>query len=65
MPLHTYASSDINECSIRNICGAYKKCINTRGSYTCICKSGYKEIRNGTCEGIHILFLICFYVLSK
>ena len=48
-----FISSDVNECSTPNICGVNKQCVNTAGSYTCRCNSGYKERRNGNCEGSH------------
>ena len=47
-------SSDINECSTVNICGANKQCTNTPGSYTCTCNPGYREGRNGNCQGIYM-----------
>ena len=33
-----------------NICESNATCINTAGSYQCICKSGYSENRR-TCKG--------------
>ena len=44
--------SDVDECSTtRRPCGVNKHCVNTPGSYKCSCNSGYKEARNGNCEG--------------
>ena len=43
---------DINECAVnRGICGANKKCNNTKGSYTCQCKSGFRQLPDNTCQG--------------
>ena len=33
---------DINECARRNICPDKSDCINTDGSYTCHCDTGYE-----------------------
>ena len=47
-------SSDIDECSIRwirRMCGLNKHCVNTSGSYMCICNVGYKDEGNGSCVG--------------
>ena len=43
--------SDLDECDFDfDNCGENANCINTPGSFFCICKSGY--IGNGTtCEG--------------
>lgn len=42
--------ADINECSMPNKC-QNGKCINTEGSYTCECKTGYSKSGRGLCEG--------------
>ena len=42
---------DINECDeISMICGEYARCIDTEGSYACICKPGYTKSPSG-CKG--------------
>ena len=48
---NTLPLSDINECSTANICGTNKRCTNTPGSYLCTCNLGYREGRNGQCQG--------------
>ena len=46
--------NDTNECEDTNVCGdEYKDCINTIGSFTCSCKTGYTLDTDGTtCIGI-------------
>ena len=49
--LNVWLPADINECvlEIRNNCAEDAKCINTPGSFSCMCKYGY--VGNGThCE---------------
>lgn len=47
---------DINECLNDNECQKNSLCLNTEGSYKCICKDGY--IGNGLfCEGKFLIFL--------
>ena len=45
--------TDIDECSGRNRkkCPSDKKCVNKPGTFDCECKEGYKQLKNGTCEG--------------
>ena len=50
--LHTYA--DVNECleavaNQRDICPANTVCVNTIGSFQCVCVPGY-ELVDGTCQ---------------
>ena len=46
-----YFSSDIDECAIHeHLCGKNRNCMNTNGSYDCICDDGYQEIDN-ICQG--------------
>lgn len=42
--------ADINECSMPNKC-QNGECVNTEGSYTCECNSGYSKSWRGLCEG--------------
>ena len=45
--------SDIDECSQttdEELCGVNRQCMNTVGSYECVCATGYVLV-NGTCEG--------------
>ncbi len=44
--------SDINECSVGTYsCPTTTVCMNTVGSYSCVCTTGY-ELRNNNCEGL-------------
>lgn len=52
--------ADINECNGENNCDDNASCIDTVGSYDCVCKDGYSG--NGThCDGIEN---IIFYFMS-
>ena len=53
MPINQYEILiDINECAVnRGICGANKKCNNTKGNYTCQCMSGFQQLPDNTCRG--------------
>ena len=42
--------TDEDECSEKDVCPDRSKCINTPGSYSCKCPSGYK-FQNGLCDG--------------
>lgn len=51
-----FPDTDIDECEEENLCGGNATCINTRGSYRCVCNSGYrlKSSNDGAgeqCEG--------------
>lgn len=35
------AHIDMNECEDENVCGENARCINTPGSYHCVCNAGY------------------------
>lgn len=57
-------SVDVNECN--NVyCGFNGYCVNTPGSYTCMCYSGYELSESGTCVviGWYIYFLVFFVFL--
>ena len=41
--------SDTDECLTLNTCEA--KCINTYGSFTCDCNTGYQLVNQTHCEG--------------
>ena len=51
LALHHFFTSDINECDLGiDLCT--QTCLNTIGSYTCSCRSGYRLDRDGyTCNG--------------
>lgn len=44
-------SVDINECVNDTRCPDFSQCINTLGSYSCICQEGLQRNANGVCEG--------------
>lgn len=35
------ANTDTDECKTENVCGLNASCINTQGSYYCVCNAGY------------------------
>ena len=47
---------DINECDIGSMCDDIEICVNTRGSYSCLCIDGYEKPRvdSGDGEGITV-----------
>ena len=48
-------SVDVNECSVTaNICGTNGSCVNTAGSYECLCDKGYVIYQN-VCMGEYLL----------
>ena len=56
---------DADECQSSGIC-LNGRCVNTRGSFNCICKPGYTLSSDKTyCSGISHLKFIAFYVLSS
>ena len=46
----TLSLTDINECSIPNLCGSHANCKNTNGSFNCHCHPGYRHFW-GLCKG--------------
>ena len=51
LPNYIILSSDVNECSNRNLCGLKQHCVNTPGSYRCECDTGYQKIKK-ECVGM-------------
>ena len=49
---------DVNECDEPTTCGddVNKICVNSVGSYSCVCGDGYTKVSN-TCEGRFIYLL--------
>ena len=41
---------DVDECVVGGVCGTHAVCVNTVGSYTCPCVSGYAD-GGGECVG--------------
>ena len=55
---------DINECSDPSACGVLEDCVNSPGSFICICQDGY-ERNNVTdeCEGILLIMVIVYIII--
>lgn len=52
MPTHLSPLLDVNECLEGNFCFPRGECLNTEGSYTCLCAQGFTAAPDGTsCEG--------------
>ena len=50
-------SSDMNECLEDAPCGDGQVCINTNGSYLCVCTAGYVyNMIKKTCDGEHYIY---------
>ncbi|XP_043113864.1 adhesion G protein-coupled receptor E5-like [Puntigrus tetrazona] len=47
---------DEDECAETLVCGDHSNCVNTEGSYYCICNEGFKKSLTGTCEEINECF---------
>ena len=43
--------ADINECSLNQDNCSPKECMDTRGSFKCVCRSGHILAQDGTCIG--------------
>ena len=69
----TDCNEDIDECAVMpgDLCVANAHCLNTNGSYSCVCNPGYKMTDNLTCEGNlkgywhHTLRCICITQMDK
>ncbi|XP_077268738.1 sushi, von Willebrand factor type A, EGF and pentraxin domain-containing protein uif isoform X1 [Temnothorax americanus] len=46
--------SDINECAIRNG-GCHQKCINSPGSYSCMCNTGFELYKGNGTAGFNLV----------
>ena len=50
---------DLNECrSGLDSCLQSEECINTYGSYQCVCRSGYTRDSRGFCVGMEVAMII-------
>ena len=48
--------ADVDECTeLNTTCSNNAECVNTMGSYRCVCKEGYTE-DGDTCIGEQLLF---------
>lgn len=45
-----HCTDDINECDNTSICPVNSVCLNTNGSFSCLCDSGYSQAA-GKCVG--------------
>lgn len=52
--LHVFTSSDFDECGV-GLCGDNGDCINTPGSFVCICHEGYSLGSDDICTGELVL----------
>ncbi|PVD36016.1 hypothetical protein C0Q70_02986 [Pomacea canaliculata] len=50
----TTCMDDVDEC-VENpdVCGLDQTCVNNRGSYSCVCRSGYATNDSGVCQDIN------------
>ena len=60
--------TDIDECNGTNPCAPNGNCVNTNGSFTCNCSSGYELDRSGqSCSGkstqLPVVITLC--ILSR
>ena len=52
---HFFLALDVDECSIANECHHNATCHNTKGSYNCICKNGFKGDGRLNCTGKYLI----------
>ncbi len=43
--------ADVNECSLPGTCEDHADCLNTDGSYNCVCQTGYSKNTATICQG--------------
>ena len=48
--------TDIDECGNSTINNCPQYCVNTAGSFTCDCYTGYRKDGGGTCQGTYFIF---------
>ena len=50
--LELFSIPDINECEQPGLCDPHGECLNTDGSFHCVCEQGFSISADGrTCEG--------------
>ena len=53
IPEH-FVCVDVDECTEGNVeCPQFSECINTHGSYNCICQDGFTNNGRGGCENVN------------
>ena len=58
---------DINECEKQDVCPGNSQCINTNGSYTCVCDEGYFHVQTenvNECQGKNHMLLFQLHIIS-
>ena len=64
--LELVSISDINECEQPGRCGPHGECLNTDGSFHCVCEQGFSISADGhTCEGRINRQEACNYLLIR
>lgn len=64
--LELFSIPDINECEQPGRCGPHGECLNTDGSFHCVCEQGFSISADGrTCEGKINRQESCNYLMLK
>ena len=65
MMYKTSFNTDINECEMDMPCPASSMCVNTNGSFECVCVNGTKMDLTGNCTGNNDNNSRCIIFLNK
>ena len=52
---------DINECedsAVDHQGSGNTECVNTKGSYTCVCKDGFSNDTEAGCKGLYLISIV-------
>lgn len=62
-----FSIPDINECEQPGLCGPHGECLNTDGSFHCVCEQGFTiSVSGRTCEGkINHESSYCYRVIKR
>jgi len=56
---------DVDECATKDRAGCSHECVNTQGSYECVCPPGYRVTDDQkTCQGLLLNQSTCLYTGS-